>query len=217
MSKLYKHIFFFSLVLIVLGCYEDDSQLLESTNAAHRSSELTPLIKSITLHDASFDDLVDKTSCFSLVFPYQLKVNSRVQRMDSAHEISDLDEDDTIEIIFPVSVVFSNYNNHEVISNSEFNTIKNLCENEERIQTNSCFDFVYPVSIKEYNEQGSTFETLTFDNNKALFLYLDHLHDSDVYEIDFPISLLNSDSRSITINSNLEFIEALETSSSDCN
>lgn len=199
-----------------MGCYEDDSQVIESRDALHRSSVLTPLIKSITLHNANFDDHIDNTSCFSLVFPYEVNINSNRRTISSIQDLNSIDENDQVQILFPISIVFFDYTQHKVNTTSELSLLTNSCEEKFDIEHNPCLNFDFPIVIKEFNELDGTFETLNLISNEELFQYVDNLHDSDVYEIDYPISLLDSNSGGHVINSNSEFEEAFEASLTGC-
>ncbi|MFD0931494.1 hypothetical protein ACFQ0R_02670 [Psychroflexus salinarum] len=216
MVKYYKYTLLF-FTISIFGCYnDDDNQVVEAFNATHKSSELTSVIKSITSHDGSFDDHIDNTSCFSLVFPYQLKINSKLQTFNSSRELLTINDTDEIEIVFPISIALKNYQIFEVNSSSELMTHKSICEESLHIESNSCLDLVYSITIKEFNELNGTFETFHFTNNKDIYLYLEELHDSDVYEIQYPISLTDNNSETTIINSSHEFIEAYEFVDSYC-
>ncbi|GAA0754540.1 hypothetical protein [Psychroflexus lacisalsi] len=215
MTKLYKYTLLF-LIIIFSGCYNDDNQIVEALDASHNSSELTSVLKSITSHDASFDDQVDNTSCFSLVFPYQLKVNSNIKTFTSAEELSYLDVSDEIEILYPVSIALKNYQIFEVNSTSELNSHKLSCERSLDIEPNSCVDLVYNLTIKQFNEIHGVFKTFDLTNNKEAFMYFEELHDNDVYEIQYPILLQDRNSENTTVNSNSEFINTFQSVVRNC-
>jgi hypothetical protein len=215
MKKKYTWVLLFSALLLI-SCYDDDSELVESTNATHRSSELTSLIKSMTLHNASFDDHIDKTSCYSLVFPYTLSVNSTIKTIASIQDVNSIDENDQIEILYPASIVYFDYNQFEVNSPTELRLLTNNCEDNFILDYNACLDFEYPIVVNEFNELNATFETITIDSNKKAFEYVSALHDSDVYEIEYPITLLDHNFNPTVINSNAEFISAFDTSVNSC-
>ncbi|WP_019036994.1 hypothetical protein [Psychroflexus tropicus] len=215
MMKNYN-IIFLSCHFLFSSCYSDDEQIIESIDTTHRSSELTSMIKSMTLHNASFDDHVDSTSCFSLVFPYDLSVNSEQIRVNSIQNLQMIDEADNIEILFPVNIVFFNYNEHEVRNTSELTLLTNSCENDFGLEPNSCLNFEYPISIKQYNQSNTNFETLVLDSNIEVFRYLDTLHEDDVYEIEYPVALIGPDSETNKINSNSEFMSIYESSINSC-
>jgi len=216
MVKFYKAVIFLLLPILMLSCYEDDAPLVEDENTLHHSSDLSSKLQSITSHNASFDDVVDNAFCFSLVFPYELTVNDQLRVFNSAHDLSYLREEDTIEIVFPASIVFSDYTIQEVNSTSELNALANQCDDFQSITMFNCYSINFPLTLKDYNDVNSSFQTHHFFNNKAIFLYLENLHDSDVYEIDYPITLLTKNSREIVINNNKEFIDMLDSLPSHC-
>ncbi|EMY80295.1 hypothetical protein ES731_11580 [Psychroflexus gondwanensis] len=216
MVKFYKAVIFLLLPILMLSCYEDDAPLVEDENTLHHSSDLSSKLQSITSHNASFDDVVDNAFCFSLVFPYELTVNDQLRVFNSAHDLSYLREEDTIEIVFPASIVFSDYTIQEVNSTSELNALANQCDDFQSITMFNCYSINFPLTLKDYNDVNSSFQTHHFFNNKAIFLYLENLHDSDVYEIDYPITLLTKNSREIVINNNQEFIDMLDSLPSHC-
>jgi len=198
------------------SCYEDDAPLVEDENSLYHSSDLSSKLQSITSHNASFDDLIDNAFCFSLIFPYELTVNDQLRVFNSKQDLSPLREDDAIEIVFPVSIVFSYYSIQEVNSTSELNTLINQCDDFQSLTAFNCFSIEFPLTIKDFNDVNSSFQTHHFFNNKIIFLYLENLYDSDVYDIDYPILLLNKISREIVINDNQEFIDMLDSSPSHC-
>jgi hypothetical protein len=216
MFKFYKSIIFLLFPILLLSCYEDDAPLVENENTLHHSSNLSSKVKSITSHNASFDDLIDNAFCFSLIFPYELSINNQLRVFNSAQDLSPLREDDAIEIVFPLSVVFSDYSLQEVNSTPELNALINQCSDFQSFTTFNCYSIKFPLTLKDFNDVNSSFQTHHFFNNKDIFLYLENLHDSDVYEIGYPISLLNKISLEVVINDNQEFIDMLDSSPSHC-
>ena len=205
------------LVLAAVSCYDDDSTFIESNDTAHNTSKLTTNIKSISLHDASYDDIIDNSSCFSLEFPYQVSVNSEIRTINSVEDINAIDENDELEIIYPVSAVFYNYEKHQITSSAEFDLIANTCEEDFDITAHSCLDIQYPVAVKMFNQVGNDFHTMNVGHDQALFTLMDNLHDTDVYEIDYPILLNDHSTGTVeSINSNLEFETIFDSTSVDC-
>lgn len=210
-----KRLFYISLFFILIGCYQDDSQTIQSENASHRLSELSLHIKSMSSHHASFDDIIDNSSCFSIEFPYQIYVNSNLKTISSVEDIYDINADDNIEIVYPVNTNFYNYEEHQANNQTGFNLIKNSCADNFNIESNPCLDFQFPFTIKEFNDLTESFETFQLNTNRQVYLHFENLHDNDIYEIEYPIVLKDLDSNVIRINSNQEFIEAF-TSHQNC-
>lgn len=200
-----------------MGCYEDDSQILESENTSHRSSELTTFIKSISLHNAAYDDVVDGSTCFSIVFPYQLSVNGTIKTISSIEELDDLHSDDNIEIVYPVSAVFYNYDRHQMASDSDMTIVKETCESDFNLDSNACLDFQFPLTVKMYNRVGNDFHTIQLNSNEDIYTHFDNIHDTDVYEIEYPILLSDTHlNTTIYVNSNSEFESIFHNTLEDC-
>lgn len=211
-----KKILFTIIILSFISCYEDDTRTIQSEQTSHRTSVLSLYIKSISSHHATFDDRIDDSSCFSLEFPYQLYVNSELRTITSIQDISEINEDDDVEIVYPVNTNFYNYEEHQANNESEFNLIKNTCDENFDIIPNPCLDFQFPITLKEFNDFTESFETYQLDNDKQVYLHFENLHDNDVYEIEYPIFLKDSLSNSIRINSNADFINAFSQFFREC-
>jgi hypothetical protein len=211
-----KKILYILIISVVFGCYEDDNQLIQSQDASHRTSELSRMLKSITAHQTSYDNIIDDSSCFSLDFPYQAYVNSDLRTFSSVSDLSDLNFEDDIEIVYPVSATFFNYDTHQALNQTDFNLIKNTCSDGFDIIVNACLEIQFPIKFKEFNDITESFETFSFNNNEDVFFHLENLHDNDVYEIEYPIFLKDTDNNTILINSNVDFMEVFNDILQDC-
>lgn len=209
--------FYYILIVVLVSCYNDNEiQTLQSKENVHRNSELTRMIKAISAHNTTFDDTIDNTSCFSLVFPYQLQVNSELRTITSLEDISEIDSADDIDIVYPVQTIFYNYEEYEIISNTDFNLIENACNQNFNVQPYNCLDIQYPITFKEFNDLTQSFETFHLNTDRQVFLHLENLHDNDIFEIEYPIFLTDNNSNSIRLTSNDDFIAAFNMSLQDC-
>jgi len=205
------------LVLALVSCYDDDSIVIVSDNTAHISAKLTNSMKSIALHDASFDDIIDNSSCFSLEFPYQVVVNAELKTINSKADLETLHENDEIEIVYPVSAVLFNYDKHQITSISGYEAVANACEQNFNLSPHRCLDFEYPVTIKMYNQVGSSFQSMNMDHDQDLYTFLDNLHETDIYEIDYPIILNDhTTGTSKSISSNADFDTIFSNTPENC-
>lgn len=212
-----KKIFYILVLCILIGCYDDESQTIHSENVSHRASALSHFIISMSSHYASFDDNIDGTSCFSLDFPYQLEVNSELTTITSIDDVSAIHEEDHVEIIYPVNTNFYNYEERQANSQSDLNLIKANCNQDFTIEPNPCLNFQFPFILKEYNDLTESFETFQLNTKREVYVHFDNLHDNDLYEIDYPIFLVQANSDVVQVNSNSEFIRAYYASLQGCN
>lgn len=212
-----RKIYYILFSIFISGCYDDDNSVVTSDDVAHNTSELTTIIKSMSQHNAAFDNIIDSTSCFSLAFPYQVYINSQLSDITSISDITEISEDDQIEIVFPLNVNFYNYEIHEAFNQTDFNLVKNTCSENFNTVSNPCLDIVYPIQVKEFNDLTENFQTYQLNNDKEIYLHFDNLHDNDVYEIEYPIFVTDTDSNTLRIDSNNDFVEVFNNSLQNCN
>jgi hypothetical protein len=211
-----KKLIYIILCLILVSCYRDESQTLLSEGTSHRNSELSLIIKSISVHHASFDDVIDNSSCFSIEFPYQLNINSELKNISSLEDISEIHPEDQIEIVYPIQTTFYNYEEHQAFNQTEFNLISNTCHEDFSTQSNPCLDFQFPIILREFNDLTESFETFQLNSDRDVFIHFENFHDNDIYEIEYPIFLADSNSNTIRIDTNDDFIEAFNMSLNSC-
>ena len=60
------------------------------------------------------------------------------------------------------------------------------------------------------------FETFHLENDKEVFTHFDNLHDTHVYELDYPINLTNANADTLVINSKEAFKATIDQSTSNC-
>ncbi len=198
------------------GCYSEDSEIVQSERTSHRTSELSLILRSLSAHEASFDNVIDNTSCFSIDFPYQINLNSESTTIAGLEDLANITQEDDIELIFPINTTFFNYESQEVLSQTEFNLIKNSCNRDFNIILNLCYRLQYPVTFKEYNNLTESFETFHLHSDEEVFVHIQNLHDNDVYELEYPLILKDHNNASTFINSNDELFRLIGESSSDC-
>jgi hypothetical protein len=211
-----KRLLYIFIFALLVSCYEEDTETILSEDISHRTSEMSLVLKSMAAHHAAFDDAVDQSSCFSIEIPYQIYLNSELTTISVYDDLLELSDEDSIELIYPVNTVFYNYEEHQATNQTGFNLIKSTCDENYNIIPNPCLDFQFPVTFKEYNDLTESFDTFHFNSNRDIFFYLDTLHDNDVYEIEYPVYLINPESDQLLINSNLELIEAYNASLNQC-
>lgn len=199
-----------------MGCYNDDGSVIETPHTSHRASELTGIIKSITAHDGSFDDHIDNSSCYSLIFPYLLNVNGQQVEVYSIEDLEHISVDDDVDIIFPVQTIFFNYEVKTVHNLISYNLLNQTCMRDFTIRINNCIHFEYPITVKIYNDFTRNFYTSSITNDKEMYLHFDNLHANDLFEIDYPVSILNHNNSSTIIHSNQDFTSLYFTSLEAC-
>lgn len=177
---------------------------------------LTGLIKSVSSHDGSFDDIIDNASCYSINFPYQIELNGKVKNITSIADINDIKEEDEVLPIFPITISRATYDEVSLNSIDDFVLNQQNCANgllyNDRI---TCVDFTYPIEVGVFNENSNDFDFISLEHDKDTFTTIESFLDNTLASIRFPIYLID-DNNSTEIRSNEQLKEAIRTIALSC-
>lgn len=191
-----------------------------NTNSAN--STATTNFKRTGMFDGSSDDMLDGTSCSSIVLPAVATVNgvrvSLLTQLDYQQVISILAQSntnqDTVVLQFPLKVKTSNYTEVIVNSQTEYNAIVNGCTTAESSGQNaiSSVKITFPMTILTYNTSFQQTGSLVFTSNQDLFAYMNTVSSTELYSVKYPLSLTIVDGSKITVSSDAEFQAAITAS-----
>jgi hypothetical protein len=146
---------FFALMMLA-SCQEEAVEITQPNTQETfvAESDLAMLITETSTNDGSSDNIIDGANGFSVNLPVtvfangvEVTVNSEVdfELIEQAFDASD-DDDDTIEIVFPITVTMRDYTQVVVNSQAELVALRegNSNENDDDIE---CIDFKYPITI----------------------------------------------------------------------
>lgn len=219
----------FSLLLLITlvvftGCQEqsDEIRLPLPAEAFTVNSTEADLIKRTSLRDGSSDNILDGTSCTSLLLPVTVLVNGQEVIVATEDDLKyverildDDDDDDEVNIIFPVTVVLADHSQIIVTNEDDFeNLIENCIEggDDDDIE---CIDFVYPIKITVYNTNNQVSNVITVNNDTEMHDFIEALEEGELVSFKFPIVVQLLDGTEITLQDNDELEDAIE-DSDDC-
>ncbi len=194
----------------------------ENQGIAH-GTQAAELIRRVTMHDGSFDNIVDRANHFSIKMPYTVIVDGQsvtVQSVDDLEDVEDiLDDSDSydIQIVFPVTLVFYDYSEVTVQNASEFTHYQSQTPGENVPDDDiECVDFVYPVALQIFNTVTEQNQNLISHNDKELFQWVDGLDGSSLLIFSFPIVLQLSDGTQVNIQNVEQMVQTIENHVDDC-
>ncbi|WP_318312735.1 hypothetical protein [Flagellimonas crocea] len=219
---------FLVICLLNSSCRKEEfeSQGAPPEQALEANTNVANLLLKTTMNDGSDDNIIDQASCFSLQLPVTVTVNGQevtvsnkgdFNTIESIFEES-LDDTDTLVITFPVTLIFSDHSTMEISNQADFDAQVGSCngENEEDDDI-ECIDIEYPVFISLFNTKTETLKTLSFPNDKSLFMFVVSLKNDEVANIQFPVSLILSDGSSVEVNDLEELENEIDNYRDDCN
>ena len=195
----------------------------QSTNSA--DSETADLMARNTAHDGSEDDFLDGLSCSSIVLPVVAEVNGQELTIISQSDfalIADIfaqftNDDDEVNFQFPITVTMSDYTEVVINNQAEYDALKDTCaeiDSKEEDAIN-CLDIDYPITVFTYDANAEQTGSVVLDGEQETYVFLNNLGDSDFFSVSYPISLMAEGNSAITINSDAEFKNALESCEAD--
>ena len=207
------------IVFAVFSCQKEELTITqdESESSFLADRQLTGMVKSVASHDGSFDDIIDRSPCFSINFPYQILLNGYLYEVNSVNDLLPITKHDFVVPIFPLNITFANYLETEVATQEAFNSVIEDCQTgllyNDRI---TCVDFNYPVKVAIYNSATSDFETMTFNHDKETFTEIELMTQNTLASINYPITLMLEYGDSRVINSNEELKQLIMSVIPDC-
>ncbi len=183
------------------------------------------IIKRVTMHDGSFDNIIDRANHFSIKMPYTVIVNGQqvtIQSVDDLNDVEDILDDsdtdtDTIQIVFPVTLVFYDYSEVTVHNASEFAHYQSQTPGENAPDEDiECVDFVYPVDGSIFNTVTEQTQSFIAHNDEELFHLVDALDDNSLLIFNFPVTLLLTDETQVDVSEVQDLTQTIENHADDC-
>lgn len=217
---------FLPLIILFMfsSCRSESDILIENTDnqTIKPTSKAANLMLKVSMNDGSIDNIIDNSTCFTVKLPVTVIANGSEEIINSVEGfqiIEDIfaefnNDTDTLEIIFPITVIFNDYTETSVGNQTELETINSNCTtNNENIE---CVDFKYPFSISVFDSQSELIQTITFNNDKELFEFLKNLKEEDIASINFPIVVVFPDNTETTITDIDNLEQAIEDTVDNC-
>lgn len=227
----------------ISSCRQESDTLIQPSEeqVLEPNSKTTSLMAKVTLNDGSIDNIIDNSSCFTVQLPITVAVDGNQLVIASTEDYLAIEElllqnnSDQVVISFPITLIFSNYEEVIVESSEELSALIEACtppleeddnpdddddDDEEVFEDEDedieCIDFQYPFNITVFNPDTEILETIRIESDEELFAFVSDLNDDVIANISFPITLVLSDESELVVNSNEELEIAIEEASDDC-
>lgn len=188
------------------------------------NSATAELIQQTTTNDGSYDNIVDKASCFDIKFPYSVKVNGLELTINSREDIAQIedifdavDEDENIlDIIFPITIILGDFTEVTINGLEDLKVLAAECKEGGDDDDIECIDFVYPMTLFTFNVNLEQTNTVVVESDRDLRLFFKDLGENSLISFDFPVSLELYDDTKVTVESNVELARAIESAKDSC-
>lgn len=220
--KMIKSLFAVLVFAFVAVSCQNES-VIENTEALNSDSQLTTILKSMSVNDTEADNVIDSTSCFKVKLPVETVVNGMQITVATAMDYVDVaaifngspNDVDTVSLVFPLTVESRDYLEIMVNSQQEFDEMVNNCASIDYTGSD-CVSLAFPVTIYSYNSGFQMQDTYVLHNNKELYTVLQNLGPNGYYSIGYPVSLNVNGGAGITVNNNNELLGAINSALEGC-
>lgn len=216
-----------SILLFNISCRKEEFDFLEDSTdqTLEADSPVANLLLRTTMNDGSVDNIIDNASCFSLELPFTVTANGTQVNVENEDDYDVIEaifdeslvDTNTIELEFPVTLVFSDYSTTIINDQAGFDSYVENCSIEnEQDDDIECVDIDYPILISVFNTVRETLNTLTFQNDRSLYEYVSTISDNDIANIQFPVGLRLSDGTTLEAADQVALEDYIETYKDSC-
>ena len=217
----------FLVGLSVTSCRTEETEFIQAPDdeTLAANSSIAVLMKRTASNDGSNDNIVDRANCFDIKFPYEVQVNSQEITLNSNSDFVSVecvfdqsdDDTDTLDIIFPINIILSDFSEKTITNASELNSYTVNC-NGENVADNDieCLDFQYPIEASTFNSTNELLETINLENDHQLYEFVEAINENDIITFGFPIIVSLADTTEVSINNFNELQTTIENAINTC-
>lgn len=218
---------FFALLMLT-SCQDEVIEITppEESEALVAESTLTSLISSTSIMDGSSDNIIDQASCISVELPVTVIVRGIEITIDSTEDFQVIealfneldDDDDTLDIIFPITIILSDHEEVVIESQEALAELIDECSDEnEDDEDIECIDFQYPISFSVYDTDFQVINVINLENDRQLYKFIKRVRNAEVFaSLNFPVTMELADGTEIVVNNNEELQSAIEEAKDAC-
>jgi hypothetical protein len=215
------------LSTLLFSCQKEENEVIQDpTQNLNKTSPLVNLLSRVSQNATSQDNVLDNSSCFSVQLPVTVIVNGEnvvVATADDYQTVQDAidafsDDDDIVNFVYPITIQYQNFST-QVINNSDaLDDVLDDCEEDDDDDFNEidCVTINYPVVLNIYDSNNQLASTLTINNDAQFYNFIENLDDNEFIEINYPISIVDSNGNNVVISSNSQLEDIIEESIDDC-
>lgn len=211
--------------MLLFSCQDEtETTTIDSQNSFSKSAPISALIKRVAQYETTADNVLDGTSNCSIKLPVHVTVNNQYVYVDSEADYQTVrniknqssTDDDIIHFGFPITIVYPNFYEHVVATQTQLESIFAGYGNDSSYRDISCIDFNYPISINVYNSNNQVASSVTIQSDNQLYNYINNLANGVIVGFVFPLIMTNSSNINTTITSNSQLESAIENAIDDC-
>ena len=215
------------MIFLLSSCAKEEVINIDESDepAIVATSKLADLIQRTSLNDGSKDNIIDRANCFNIQLPATVTVNGITLNVGSEDDFDTIEaifeefenDEDELEISFPVTIILSDYTQLLINNENELNSYIDSCNGENEIDDDiECLDFQYPVGASVFNTISEIVTDIIVADDEEMYDFIDELSENDVATFTFPITMILSDGSQRSIISLNQLETEIELVKDDC-
>jgi len=176
-------------------------------------SPLVTMMRTASKNNGTLDNILDDANCMSINLPVTIVVNTitiTINTLEDLELIVDIfeefsDDDDDIEFIFPITIILNDHSEILIEDEDQLSSFIESCEQDD--DHNECIEFNYPISFSILNAEFLLINTITIDNDRQLYHFLDRIDDVDeaiIASLNFPVEMIYTNGETVVVHDNQE-------------
>lgn len=220
-----KFVIVLLLSLTLFSCRKEEMDIVEPPQEEVLANSVANLLLRTASNDGSYDNILDGASCFNIKLPVTVIANGIevvIETEDDIDIVEDIfdefdNDTDTLEIIFPITIVLQDFTEVVITSQAELNAAALQCAGENESDDDiECIDIQYPITASIFNQNNELIETIVISSDEELYNFLENIDPSSIVTFDFPITIILFDGTTIQVNNFQELATAIEDADDSC-
>ncbi|NER16150.1 hypothetical protein [Spongiivirga citrea] len=168
-----------------------------SEEAITKNDPLVNNILKITTINGSRDDVLDSLSQAKVIFPVKVSMNGQTFTVENRKGLKiaeivaeySIEDDDKVFFDYPIDMRFNDFSVKTIENEEQLVTVKEEYKNKPDYNAVSGATVIYPVSFAFFNTISRERGMILVRNNRDMMNLLTNMLQSDVLEIEYPISI----------------------------
>ncbi|MDD5149763.1 MAG: hypothetical protein PHC28_04695 [Flavobacterium sp.] len=217
---------FLTLFFLVTACQTSSVEEVHSTlETISSTTPLTTDVKRVAMKNTSQDDIIDKSNCFMIKFPYSVTVNNVTISINTSSDYqlvlnninANTNDNDIVSIHFPITVTFEDYTEKSIANQTNFNSLVAECQsNLNDFGKINCITISYPIVVNVYDSNNQIASAISINDNLSLYNFIANLAVDKYISISYPINVKDENDQNIIITSNNQLEDVIKSAVDNC-
>jgi hypothetical protein len=213
-------------LLLLFSCQSEvEEQVYSTQETITKSSPLTSYLQRVAMVKTVQDNLIDKSSYCTIKLPYKVTVNNASISINTTADYQKVvdninaytNDNDIVKITFPVTMIYYNYVEKVLTSQSDFDSLLYYWADEPDLLSKiNCLNINYPLAINIYNTANQIASTVQITSDASFFSFINNLKESQFIAISYPISITDYNNHLVTIANNSQLENAIKNAIDNC-